>query len=99
MKQKTTGLSRRYVAALRKHLKAGARASLQPALGLGRRAVVLGLETLELARIHERAVVTLEAASSRDGIQKRAEIFLPRPSSRLWRRTAPRGRAKCNCTG
>ncbi len=48
---------------------------MQPALGLGRRAVVLGLETLELARIHERALVTLEAASSKDGIAKRAEIF------------------------
>ena len=75
MKQKLTGLSQRYVTALRKHLKQGPRASLQPALGLGRRAVVLGLETLELARIHERALVTLEAASSKDGIAKRAEIF------------------------
>ena len=75
MKQKLTGLSQRYVAALRKHLKAGPRSSLQPALGLGRRAVTLGLETLELARIHERAIITLEAASGKDGIQKRAEIF------------------------
>ena len=75
MKQKPNGLSQRYVAALRKHLKADPRASLQPALGLGRRAVVLGLETLELARIHERALVTLEAASGKDGFVKRAEIF------------------------
>jgi signal transduction histidine kinase len=48
---------------------------LRPALGLGRRAVTLGLETLELARIHERALVTLEAASGKDGFVKRAEIF------------------------
>jgi signal transduction histidine kinase len=75
MKQKPNGLAQRYVTALRNHLKAGSRASLHPALGLGRRAVALGLETLELARIHERALVTLEAASSRDGIAKRAEIF------------------------
>jgi signal transduction histidine kinase len=75
MKQKLNGLSQRYVTALRKHLNQGPRASLQPALGLGRRAVVLGLETLELARIHERALVTLEAASGKDGIVKRAEIF------------------------
>ena len=61
--------------ALREHLKAGPRASLRPALSLGRRAVVLGLETLELARIHERALVTLEAASGKDGFVKRAEIF------------------------
>jgi signal transduction histidine kinase len=75
MKPKFNRLSQCYVTALQKHLKAGPRASLQPALGLGRRAVVLGLETLELARIHERSLVTLEAASSKDGIQKRAEIF------------------------
>jgi signal transduction histidine kinase len=75
MKQKLNGLSQRYVTALRKHRKAGPRASLQPALGLGRRAVVLGLETLELARIHEQAITTLEAASGKDGIARRAEIF------------------------
>jgi signal transduction histidine kinase len=75
MKQKINGLSRRYLTALQKNLKAGPRASLQPALELGRRAVVLGLETLELARIHERAVATLELSSSKNGLLKRAEIF------------------------
>jgi signal transduction histidine kinase len=75
MKEKMIGLSRRYVTALRKHLKKGPRASLLPALGLGRRAVDLGLEALDLARMHERAVVTLELASSKDGFIKRAEIF------------------------
>jgi signal transduction histidine kinase len=75
MKEKLTGLSRRYVTALRKHLKQGPRASLLPALGLGRRAVVLGLETLELARMHERAVATLELSSGKNGFSKRAEVF------------------------
>ena len=75
MKRKLTGLSRRYVAALRKHLKQGPQASLQPALGLGRQAAALGLETLDMARIHEGALATLEASSSRNGIIKRAEIF------------------------
>src|SRR5665213_1177057 len=75
MKEKLTGLSQQYVTVLKKHLKQGPQASLQPALGLGRRAVALGLETLELARIHERAIVTLEATSGKDGIEKRAEIF------------------------
>jgi signal transduction histidine kinase len=75
MKQKINGLSQRYVTALRKHLKAGSRASLHPALGLGRRAVVLGLETLQLARIHERAITTLELSKNRDGFLKRAEMF------------------------
>ena len=75
MKQKLTGLSQRYVTALRKHLQQGARASLQPALGLGRQAVALGVETLELARIHERALTTLELSNSKNGVIKRAEIF------------------------
>jgi signal transduction histidine kinase len=75
MKQKLIGLSQRYVMALRKHLKAGLRPSLQPALRLGRQAVALGLETLELARIHERALVTLELSKGKNGLVKRAEIF------------------------
>jgi signal transduction histidine kinase len=75
MKAKLNRLSRRYVAALRKHLKQGPQASLQPALRLGRKAVSLGLETLDVARIHEGALATLEASSSRDGIIKRAELF------------------------
>jgi signal transduction histidine kinase len=48
---------------------------LLPALGLGRRAVVLGLETLELARIHENAIATLELSESRNGFIKQAGIF------------------------
>jgi len=75
MKQKLISLSQRYVTALRKHLKPGSRASLQPALSLGRRAVILGLETLELARIHERALAVLELSKSKNGLAKRAGIF------------------------
>jgi len=75
MKQKFTRLSRRYVEALRKHLKQGPQASLKSAHGLGRQAVSLGLETLDVARIHQGALATMEASSSRDGIIKRAEIF------------------------
>jgi signal transduction histidine kinase len=75
MKRKLIRLSRSYTSALQKHLKQGPPAGLQPARGLGRQAVSLGLETLDVARIHEEALATLEAASSRDGIIKRAEIF------------------------
>ena len=75
MNRKWVQLSGRYVTALRKHLKQGAGASLRPALGLGRQTVALGLETLDLARIHERAVATLELSSSKNGFIKRAEIF------------------------
>jgi len=75
MKQKLIRLSQRYVTALRKHLEQGPRASFSPALGLGRRAVALGLETLDLARIHERAVSALELSSRKDGFIGRAQIF------------------------
>lgn len=75
MKQKLIHLSQRYVTALRTHLKRGSRDSLQPALTLGRQAVALGLETLGLARIHERALSTLDLSKSKDGLARRAEIF------------------------
>jgi signal transduction histidine kinase len=75
MKRKLTGLSQQYVAALRTHLRQGPRASLQPAHDLGCQAAALDLETLDVARIHEDALATLEASRSRDGFIKRAEIF------------------------
>ena len=75
MKKKLTGLSQQYVAALKKHLNQGPQASLQPALGLGRRAVALGLETLELSRIHEQSLATLELSNSKNGFTKLAGIF------------------------
>jgi signal transduction histidine kinase len=75
MKQNLNRLSQRYVAALRKHLTQGRSANLRPALRLGRQAVAHGLETLELARIHERALVTLELSNGKNGLLRRAEIF------------------------
>src|SRR5208283_6057529 len=75
MKPKSNGLSQRYVAALEKHLKQGPQASLQPALALGREAVALGLETLDLARIHEQALATLELSTTKNGFTKLAGIF------------------------
>jgi len=75
MKRKLLLLAERYVTALQKHLEQGPRASLQLARGLGRQALNLGLETLDVARIHDGALAALEASSSRDGIIKRAETF------------------------
>ena len=59
MKQKIILLTQRYETALEKHLKQGLKASLVPALALGRQTVAIGLETLDLARIHEQALVVL----------------------------------------
>ena len=56
MKREWAGLSRQYQAALRTHLKRSRPVSLRPARDLGRRAMTVGLETLDLARIHERRV-------------------------------------------
>jgi len=75
MKPKLTALSQRYVTALQKHLRQGPRASLQPAHDLGRQAAALDLETLDVARIHDGALATLEGSSSRDGHIKRAQLF------------------------
>jgi len=75
MKSKLTALSQRYVKALKKHLRQGPRADVRSANGLGRRAVSLGLETLDIAKIHQGALATLEASSSSDGVIKRAECF------------------------
>jgi hypothetical protein len=71
MKRRLNRLSRRYASALRKHLKAGPRASLQAARGLGREALAAGLETLDVARIHEGALAAMEACSSRPGVSNR----------------------------
>ena len=79
MKRKLTGLSRQYQAALRAHLKQGPQASLQPAQGLGRRAMTVGLETLDLARIHEQALVKLvlpgDSPATREAMIRRAGTF------------------------
>ena len=75
MKQKPDAFSQSYVTALRKQLKQGPQAGLQPALALGRAAVALGLGTLELARIHEQALATLELSGVKNGFTKLAGIF------------------------
>ena len=59
MKRKLTALSRRYQVALRKHLKHGSQASAEPAQRFGRQAMATGLETLDLAKIHEQALITM----------------------------------------
>jgi signal transduction histidine kinase len=75
MKRKLSAFSERYLAALRKHLKQSPRASLEPARGLGSQAVAIGLETLDVAKVHDRALAALAASARKDGIIKRGEIF------------------------
>src|SRR5688572_28499326 len=79
MKPKVTALSLKYEIALGEHLKDGANSGLKKAASLGRQAVSLGLETLDLAKVHERALLTATApicsSASRDGLIKRAQFF------------------------
>lgn len=79
MKRELIKLSRQYEATLRNHLERGPRSNLRSAGGVGRRALAMGLQTLDLAKMHKQALTTLVkpvlAPNSRDGMLKRAEIF------------------------
>ena len=59
--------AKRYPAALRNYLGQGPRSSLRPALGLGRQAAALGLEPLDVARIHEQALKALGTIARKGG--------------------------------
>ena len=77
--RKLARVSRQYQEVLRKHLRQGPRASLEPAQELGRQAVTLGLCTLDLVRIHERTLVHLARPSdspvNRGAMVRRAGAF------------------------
>jgi len=79
MKRNLIPFSRRYQSMLRKYLKQRSKPSLLAAQELGRAAVAIGLETLNLARIHELALAALllpnNSTSSRDGMMKQAKVF------------------------
>ncbi len=62
MKNARTGLSARYLAALRRHLGRKNRDNGDHAQGLGRAALAGGLATRDLAAMHTLAMVALEAA-------------------------------------
>ena len=57
MKRNLANLAQCYQVALRKHLKRGKSASLEPARGLGSEALAAGLQTLDLAKLHEQTLV------------------------------------------
>ncbi|MFA5191919.1 MAG: histidine kinase, partial [Verrucomicrobiia bacterium] len=79
MERKSSGLLRRYRAALCRYLRQGRAASLEPAVRLGRQAGVLNLETLDLARIHEQVLIAylspIRSSIARDQVLKRAGMF------------------------
>jgi len=79
MTRKLTALSRRYQAALRKYLGQSSPASTAPARQLGRQAMATGLETLDLARVHELALIALvlpgDSPTTRAAMVRRAGAF------------------------
>lgn len=70
---------KRYLTALRRYLGKGPRSSLRSALGLGRQAAALGMETLDVARVHEQALKALivpnGSARSRKRVLARTNVF------------------------
>ena len=87
MKTTLADLSRRYQAALKKHLECRSRARPTSADRLGRAALEMGLETLDLAKIHEQALVALMTSSRSPGANKgtikRAQIFFSEALTRI----------------
>ena len=79
IKCKTRELARRYQVALHRHLTQEAATNLDLAARLGRLAVTLELETLDLALIHEEALIIetapIPAFVDRDRVIRRAGAF------------------------
>jgi len=79
MKRQLFDLSRRYQDTLRAHLKLGRHATLESARGLGSKALAAGLQTLDLAKLHEKTLITELlpgcAPGKRAALIKQAGIF------------------------
>ncbi len=79
MKGKLLDLPRRYQAALQTHLKQGRQAGLESARGLGSQALAAGLQTLDLAKLHEQTLLKQVLpgcpANKRAALIKQAGIF------------------------
>jgi signal transduction histidine kinase len=79
MKRKFLKLSRHYRAALRAHLKQGRHASLESAHGLGAKALAAGLQTLDLAKLHEQILIAEilpgSPVAKRSALIKQAGVF------------------------
>ena len=79
MHEKQNELSRLYHLALQQYLHQGTGSDMEPAGELGRHAMKIGLDTLDMARIHEIALVSLVlpnySSSMRNSLMGRAGVF------------------------
>lgn len=103
MKRNMTGFSRQYHAALRQHLKQdGRHADSSAATELGQEATTIGIGILDVARIHERALVTLvspdDSPGPRDSMVRQAGRFFAEAITPIEKthRTAQEGKAHLN---
>jgi signal transduction histidine kinase len=87
MKRPSILLAGHYVVALKEHLEGSSPANGEPALPLGRQSLAVGLQTLDLARIHEQAMATLflpdGSSKTRRVMSKRADVFFARANAVL----------------
>lgn len=79
MHEKQNELSRLYHLDLQQYLHQGIGSDMEPARELGRHATKIGLDTLDMARIHEIALVSLVlpnySSSMRNSLMGRAGVF------------------------
>jgi len=79
MKSRQKSLERCYLAALRKYLQSGSVANLAASRDLGLRSLKSGLDTLDLARMHEAALIELvlphHTLRTRNAMTRRASAF------------------------
>jgi len=79
MKRRHFNFSQLYRVALRTHLRQGRQAGLESAQGLGAQALAAGLQTLDLAKLHESILVAEvlpdSLAGKRSALIKQAGIF------------------------
>ncbi len=91
MKTKTNTVEwyQRYQKALTRYLLQGLPLLVQPALKLGCQAAALGMETLELAQLHEQALLSSLppgcSARIREGVSARAKNFFDETNSAIER--------------
>lgn len=77
MNAETASWARRYETALRRYLRSGTSPNPPSALRLGSRAVALGIETLDVVRIHGQALSSLSTSGGPPGsrTEKMAQAF------------------------
>ena len=101
MRNDLQALSQKYENALRRHLTSRGEAAPSRAAALGREAASLGLETLELARMHEQALAVLvpssTSAARRETLRKRARAFFVEATSPIERSHPAATKAKRHC--